>query len=43
MGGWTANGTVTTSTVTVSETTFNLYSASGVQVAVQQGLDQLVA
>jgi hypothetical protein len=42
-GGWTANGTVTTSVVTGSETTFNLYVASGVQVAVQQGLDQLVA
>ena len=42
-GGWTANGSVTTSAVTCTETTFNLYVASRVQVAVQQGLDRLVA
>ena len=42
-GGWTANGVFATSAVTGSETTFNLYIASGIQVAVQQGLDQLVA
>jgi hypothetical protein len=42
-GGWSANGTLTTNAVTGTETTFNLYIASGVQVAVQQGLDQVVA
>ena len=36
-GGWTVNGTVTTIAVIGSETTFNLYVASGIQVALQQG------
>ncbi|WP_162917684.1 beta strand repeat-containing protein, partial [Dongia deserti] len=42
-GGWTANGTLTTSAVNGTETTFNLYVAGGAQIAIQQDLDQLVA
>lgn len=41
-GGWTAAGTYTTSTITGSSTTFDIYQANGSQVAVQQGLDLLV-
>jgi hypothetical protein len=42
-GGWSAAGTFTTSVVTGASTTFDVYQANGVQVAVQQGLDQSVA
>jgi Ca2+-binding RTX toxin-like protein len=38
-GSWTAAGTFSTSALTGSTITFNLYQASGTQVAVQQGLD----
>lgn len=42
-GGWTAAGAFTTSVLTGSSMTFNVYQAGGTQVAVQQGLDLLVA
>jgi Ca2+-binding RTX toxin-like protein len=42
-GGWAAAGTFTTSVLTGSSMTFNVYQAGGVQVAVQQGLDLIVA
>jgi hypothetical protein len=38
-GTWTAAGTFSTSALTGSTITFNIYQASGTQVAVQQGLD----
>ena len=38
-GSWTAAGTFSTSALTGSTITFNIYQASGTQVAVQQGLD----
>ena len=42
-GGWTAAGTLSTSSLNETLLTFDLYQANGVQVAVQQGLDQLIA
>ncbi|WP_119305168.1 calcium-binding protein [Dongia deserti] len=42
-GGWTAAGTLSTSALNGSLLTFDLYQSNGVQVAVQQGLDQLIA
>jgi Ca2+-binding RTX toxin-like protein len=42
-GGWTAAGTFSTSVLTGSSITFDVYQAGGVQVAVQQGLDLTVA
>jgi trimeric autotransporter adhesin len=38
-GSWAAAGTFSTSALTGSTITFNIYQASGTQVAVQQGLD----
>ena len=38
-GGWTAAGTFSTSALTGSSITFDVYQASGAQIAVQQGLD----
>ena len=38
-GTWTAAGTFSTSALTGSTITFNIYQASGTQVAVQQGMD----
>jgi hypothetical protein len=38
-GSWAAAGTFSTSALTGSSITFNIYQASGTQVAVQQGLD----
>jgi hypothetical protein len=42
-GGWTAAGSLSTAALTGAMVTFDLYQSNGAQVAVQQGLDQLVA